>query len=271
MVSDSHGPQQTIAERDEPKLNPMSLAFQGQTRPIQVTVVIPLHDEEQCLPALWSRLRTALESLGQSWEVVYVDDGSKDGSLDLLLKMRAADPRVRILALGCRSGQSAALAVGFRAARGEWIVTLDADLQNPPEEIPRLFEAVEGVDLVYGKRRRRVDSWIKKLSSRIGNGTRNIITGHRVSDTGCSLKLLRREALLRVPLFHGAHRFLPTLFAFHDLKIREIVVDHHARAAGLTKYGILNRAWRGLLDCLAVRWLRGRSLKYEAHEIGEQR
>jgi glycosyltransferase involved in cell wall biosynthesis len=178
---------------------------------------------------------------------------------------------VRIIGLSRRSGQSAALAAGFRAARGEWIVTLDADLQNPPEEIPRLFEAAEQVDLVYGRRRRRIDSWIRRLSSRIGNGTRNIITGHRVSDTGCSLKALRREALSRIPLFHGAHRFLPTLFAFHGLKIREIAVDHHARTAGLTKYGVLNRAWRGLLDCLAVRWLRGRSLKYEAREIGDQR
>ncbi len=239
--------------------------------PLEVSVVIPVHEEEACLPALWERLRTVLERLGRPFEVVFVDDGSGDGSPDALRRIRTGDRRVRVFRMGERRGQSAALAAGFRAARGEWVVTLDADLQNPPEEIPRLFAAADGVDLVYGRRRRRIDGPIKRISSRIGNGVRNLITGHTVQDTGCSLKLMRRECLGRVPQFRGMHRFLPSLFVFHGMRVREVEVDHHARAGGRTKYGVIDRAWRGLIDCLGVRWLRSRSIHDDAREIGDRR
>lgn len=255
----------------EANLHTMAVPFAADPPSVEVSVVIPLHDEEDCLSALWERILPVLESLGRSFEVVFVDDGSRDGSLDILLKLRAASRHVRVLGLSTRQGQSTALAAGFRAARGAWLLTLDADLQNPPEEIPRLFAAAADVDMVYGRRRKRNDSPLKKLSSRIGNSTRNLITGHTVSDTGCSLKLFRRDGLARVPLFQGMHRFLPTLFAFHGLRIREVDVEHHPRAGGRTKYGVLNRAWRGLVDCLGVRWLRGRSIRYDAHETGDPR
>lgn len=233
----------------------------------ELSVVIPVHNEEPCLEELWQRLREVLAAVAPTWEVILVDDESSDGSLELLKRFQRDESRLRVVALKQRQGQTAALAAGFRFARGEWVLTLDADLQNPPEEIPKLLAATDGVDLVYGRRQVRVDSLVKRVSSHVGNGVRNWITGHRVRDTGCSLKLFRRKALERIPMFHGMHRFLPTLFAFHGFRGREVEVAHASRAAGRTKYGMANRAWRGLIDCFAVRWMRGRSLRYEAHEF----
>lgn len=235
---------------------------------IDLSVVVPVYNEKSCLDRLWERLGATLESLERSWEILFVDDGSVDGSPEILAAIAAGNSHIRLLKMTRNQGQSAALVAGFRAARGRWIATLDADLQNPPEEIPRLIAAAEGVDLVFGRRRKRQDSWLKKAGSRIGNTVRNLITGHSIRDTGCSLKLFRRSALGRIPFFRGMHRFLPTLFVFHGFSIREIEVDHHPRFSGVSKYGNLDRAWGGLLDCFAVRWMRRRSLDYEVHEIG---
>jgi len=234
---------------------------------VGISFVVPVFNEEESLPLLWDRLRPILARLDRSWELILVDDGSTDGSLERLKAIRTADRRTRLVVFDRNHGQSAAMDAGFRAARGEWVIVLDADLQNPPEEIPRLLEASDGVDMVYGRRARRQDSWTARLSSRIGNGTRNLITGHHVHDTGCTLKCYRREALERIPLFRGMHRFLPTLFKFHGFVIREIEVAHESRVAGVSKYGIGNRAWRGLMDCLAVRWMRSRAFDYKSTEL----
>jgi dolichol-phosphate mannosyltransferase len=232
-----------------------------------VSVVVPVYNEQECLDRLWERLHPVLRTLGWSFEVLFVDDGSRDRSLERLLALRSRHDEIRILRFAANRGQSAALDAGFRAARGEWILTLDADLQNPPEEIPRLVEACEEVDLVFGRRRSRRDRWLRRVSSRIGNAVRNAITGHRVEDTGCSLKLLRRRAVLRLPAFKGMHRFLPSLFAFHGLRIREIAVEHEPRFQGSSKYGIGNRLWTGLIDCLGVRWIRSRAIRYDVTEV----
>jgi glycosyltransferase involved in cell wall biosynthesis len=234
----------------------------------EISVVIPVYNEEACVEPLWSRLRPVLVGLGREFEVIFVDDGSSDRSAELLVDLRRAHAEVRLLRMERNQGQTAALDAGFRAARGTWVVTLDADLQNPPEEIPRLFEAAEGVDMVYGRRKVRRDGFVTRVSSRIGNCVRNWITGHRVCDTGCSLKLYRREALRRIPLVRGMHRFLPTLFAFHGYSVREIDVEHGARAGGVSKYGVGNRALSGLADCLAVRWMRPRAMNYRVREDG---
>jgi len=182
---------------------------------VDLSVVIPVYNERECIDGLWSRLRAALDGLDRTFEVVFVDDGSTDDSLRMLTRIGRSDPHVRVVRLMRHTGQTAALAAGFHAARGTWVATLDADLQNPPEEIGRLIEASDGVEIVYGRRRERNDRWTKRIGSRIGNGVRNAVTGHYVHDTGCSLKLMRRTALMRLPLFAGMHRFLPTLFAFH--------------------------------------------------------
>jgi dolichol-phosphate mannosyltransferase len=236
----------------------------------ELSVVIPVWDEAPCLGPLWARLEPVLRSLSTSWEAVFVDDGSTDESPQQLRRIRSASPAVRIVTLAANGGQSAALDAGVRAARGRWILTLDADLQNPPEEIPRMLAAREGADMVFGRRRTRRDGWVRRVSSRVGNAVRNAVTGHRVRDTGCSLKLFRRDAMLRIPAFQGMHRFLPTLFAIHGYRLLEVEVEHAARVAGRAKYGIRGRAWRGLVDCLGVRWLRARSLRYRAHETGDE-
>jgi dolichol-phosphate mannosyltransferase len=233
-----------------------------------LSILIPVCDEEACLSALWRRLLPVLESVGRPFEVLFVDDGSTDGSLDVLRGIRSSDRRVRLLCFERNRGQSAALAEGIHAARGAWIATLDADLQNPPEELPRLLEASIDVELVYGRRVARRDSFFRRLSSRVGNGVRNAITGHRVVDTGCSLKLFRADAARRLPMINAWHRFLPTLFEWYGFRTRELDVRHEVRVGGTSKYGVSDRAWRGLIDCLGMRWIKRRSLRSRAWEIG---
>ena len=242
-------------------------SIRAQGRAVALSVVIPLYNEADCLDELWSRLDPVLRSLGDSWETIFIDDGSTDESPTRLRRLRRESSSIRILTLATNRGQSAALDAGFRAARGRWILTLDADLQNPPEQIPRLIAAREEADMVFGQRESRKDNWLRRASSSVGNAVRNAVTGHFVHDTGCSLKLFRRAAILRIPAFDGMHRFLPTLFVFHGFRVREVQVSHEARAGGDSKYGIRGRSLRGLIDCFAVRWLRGRSLRYEAREV----
>lgn len=247
-------------------------------REVDLSVVVPIYNEEACIVALWPRLYAVLIDLELSWEVLFVDDGSTDRSRERLVELASdgsgrSGPfergEVRVVALARNSGQTAAFDAGFRAAHGRWVATLDADLQNPPEELPKLLEAADGVDLVYGRRVRRMDGRLKRIGSRIGNGVRNLITGHRVRDTGCSLKLYRAAALRRIPLFTGMHRFLPTLFHYHGFRIREVEVEHAERFGGASKYTNFGRAMRGLFDCFAVRWMRRRSLGYSSREIGD--
>jgi dolichol-phosphate mannosyltransferase len=142
------------------------------------------------------------------------------------------------------------------------VITLDADLQNDPEDIPLLLEGLEGADAACGVRTRRQDTWVRRTSSRIANRVRDRITGDHVTDTGCSLKAYRAEYLRRLKLYSGMHRFLPTLLRLEGARVVEIPVRHHPRLAGRSKYGIGNRAWAGLRDCFAVRWMRDRHLRY---------
>ena len=148
------------------------------------------------------------------------------------------------------------------------MVSLDADLQNDPADIPAMVGKLEqsGSDMVIGVRVNRQDTWSRKMQSRIGNGVRNMITGDRITDTGCSLKLVKKEAVDRVRLFTGMHRFLPTLVRYAGYKVIEMPVNHRPRQFGVSKYGAMNRAFRGLADCFAVRWMGTRMLKYDAHE-----
>jgi dolichol-phosphate mannosyltransferase len=161
------------------------------------------------------------------------------------------------------TGQSAAFLAGFEAARGEVVVTLDADLQNNPADIPELLRRLEGQDAVLGVRRRRRDSALRRLSSRIANAVRRGVTRDGLTDVGCSLKAFRREALRDLPRFNGVHRFFGTLLVWKGCRIAEVAVDHRPRRAGETKYNVRNRAFRTLLDLLAMRWLRSRQVRYE--------
>lgn len=225
----------------------------------RLSIVVPLYNEEENLPVLDGEIRAALAPLGIAWEVLYVDDGSTDGSLAALRALAAADPRIRILRHRKNAGQSAGLASGFRAARGELVATLDADLQNDPADLPRLLAKLdEGWDVVSGVRRNRQDSWVRRASSRIANAVRNRATDEAITDVGCSLKAYRARYLAHLPMFGGMHRFLPTLVRWNGARVTEIAVNHRPRLHGVAKYGIGNRLFRALADLFAVRWMRTR-------------
>jgi dolichol-phosphate mannosyltransferase len=235
-----------------------------------LSVVFPVYNEEENVPILLAEIARALEGSGWMYEIVAVDDGSSDRSLSVLRESRATYPTLRVLALEKNSGQTAALDAGWRAARGRLVVSLDADLQNDPADIPAMMRKLEesGSDMVIGVRVNRRDTVARRIQSKIGNGVRNWITGDKITDTGCSLKLLRREAIDRVHLFTGMHRFLPTLVRMEGYRVVEMPVNHRPRQFGVSKYGAMNRAFRGLVDCLAVRWMGKRNLRYRAREDG---
>lgn len=233
-----------------------------------LSVVFPVYNEEENIPVLLEEIAAALRGTPWAYEMIAVDDGSNDRSLAVLRESRVKTPNLRVLTFEKNSGQTAALDAGWRAAHGRFVVSLDADLQNDPADIPRMMKILEDTraDMVIGVRVNRQDTWARKMQSRIGNTVRNWITGDRITDTGCSLKLLRREAIERVRLFTGMHRFLPTLVRMQGYKVVEMPVNHRSRKFGVSKYGAMNRAMRGLVDCFAVRWMSNRMLNYKVRE-----
>jgi glycosyltransferase involved in cell wall biosynthesis len=233
-----------------------------------LSVVFPVYNEEENIPILLREIAAALYGRGWSYEIVAVDDGSTDRSLEVLRSLRAQYPTLRVLALEKNTGQTAALDAAWRGAEGRLVVSLDADLQNDPADIPAMMQKLEQAkaDMVIGVRVNRQDTWSRRMQSRIGNGVRNMITGDRITDTGCSLKLVKKEAVDRVRLFTGMHRFLPTLVRYAGYKVIEMPVNHRPRQFGVSKYGAMNRAFRGLADCFAVRWMGKRMLNYDVHE-----
>jgi glycosyltransferase involved in cell wall biosynthesis len=224
----------------------------------EISLVIPVFNEEENLPVLAGEIRDAMDPTGRPYEVIYVDDGSTDGSPAVLRSLAESDPHVRIVRQRRNHGQSAALDAGFRFARGGVVVTLDADLQNDPADIPRLLERIGEYDVVSGVRARRQDSWVRKMSSRIANGVRNKVTHESVTDVGCTLRACRTEFLRRIPVFNGMHRFLPTLLRMEGARVTEVPVNHRPRLHGQPKYNIRNRLFRALADLYGVRWMQTR-------------
>jgi glycosyltransferase involved in cell wall biosynthesis len=232
----------------------------------KLSVVVPIHDEAESLPKLREELVAALGGFAGGVEFVLVDDGSRDASLEILRGFEREDPRVRVVALDGNHGQSAALAAGFETVRGEFTVTMDADLQNDPADIPRMLELLDEADVVNGVRVRRNDGFIRRISSRIGNGFRNWMTQESVTDVGCSLRVMRTSFLRRVHPFQGMHRFLPTLLRIEGARVIEVPVAHRPRRFGRSKYGIGNRLFVGLVDVFAVRWMQRRALHWREKE-----
>jgi dolichol-phosphate mannosyltransferase len=226
--------------------------------PPELSLVIPVYNEQDNLPVLAQEIRAALAPLALSYEVIFVDDGSNDESPAVLARLARADPALRILRQARNAGQSAALDAGFRHARAPIVVTLDADLQNDPADIPRLLAGLSSADVVCGVRRRRRDSWLRRISSRIANAVRNRVTHETVTDVGCTLKAFRTDHLRRIPVFSGMHRFLPTLLRLGGARVVEVPVNHRPRLHGQPKYNIRNRVWRATHDLLGVRWLQQR-------------
>jgi dolichol-phosphate mannosyltransferase len=232
----------------------------------EISLVIPVYNEAESLPQLAAEIAAALGPLGRPYEAIWVDDGSEDGSGEVLRRLARQDPALRIVRLRRHAGQSAALDAGFRRARGGIVVTLDADLQNDPADIPRLLARLATCDVVSGVRTDRQDSWLRRLSSRVAAGVRNRLLRDDVADVGCSLRACRAEVMRRVPRFDGMHRFLPTLLKLAGARTAEIPVHHRPRLHGLPKYNIRNRLWRALGDLIAVRWMQKRWLDHGLSE-----
>jgi dolichol-phosphate mannosyltransferase len=234
--------------------------------PVHVSVVIPAYNEIESIDPLLAELRRALAQVPGPHEIVLVDDGSSDGTDRRIFEESRRDATVRAVLLEKNAGQSAALAAGISRASGRIIVTLDADLQNDPADLPRVLAALEHADVVSGVRSGRQDTWVRKVSSRIANATRRTVLGDPVTDIGCSFKAYRREALEGLPMFVGVHRFLPALCVFRGAKLVEVPLSHRARKHGVSKYGVSNRLWRGLRDLMGVAWLKSRLVSYRIRD-----
>jgi glycosyltransferase involved in cell wall biosynthesis len=207
-----------------------------------------------------------LKNLGRSYELIFVDDGSSDGSRRILKEMTSQYLSLRILRFKENRGLSTALVAGMREARGEKIVTLDSDLQNDPADIPRLLGYLDQYDMATGWRQRREDSWLKKISSKIGNAVRNWVSGETIQDSACTLRAFKKECIQEIPVFNGMHRFLSTLVKMKGYRTIEVPVSHRLRRFGKSKYNIRNRMVRSFIDLLAVRWMKGRAIHYEIEE-----
>jgi glycosyltransferase involved in cell wall biosynthesis len=233
---------------------------------MDLSVVIPIFNERDNIRPLFSELLEALAPIGRSFEVLFVNDGSSDGSAEVLRELRAHDRRVRVLTLARNAGQTAAFSAGFSAARGAIVVTLDGDRQNDPRDIPLLLDKLGDFDAAVGWRAQREDTIVRRVSSRLGNFVRNRVSGDDIIDTGCSLKAYRREALARIKLFSGMHRFLPTLLKMEGFRVCQVRVSHRPRVAGRSKYGVWNRLLASSADLMAVRWMKRRALSYRMTE-----
>ncbi len=235
---------------------------------LDLSVVVPAYNEEDNLAPLWDELRSVLGGLRLSWEVVFVDDGSHDRSAEVIRGFREHDARARLVRLKANAGETAATDAGFRAARGRWIVTMDADLQNDPADIPRLLTLLDRWDAVAGWRVNRAagDAAVRRISSRVANRVRNWLSDETIQDSGCTFRAFRRECLRGLTLYRGFHRFLPTLLKMRGFRVIEVPVNHRPRRFGRSKYGIMNRVFVAFADLLAVRWMKSRRLAYEVAE-----
>jgi glycosyltransferase involved in cell wall biosynthesis len=230
---------------------------------MDLSIVVPIYNEEENLPLLAEAIRKALEGCPKTYECVFVDDGSSDGSARVLKALAAADTRHKPVFLRRNFGQTAALSAGFDHSRGTIIVTLDADLQNDPADIPMLVSKIEeGYDLVTGWRQNRKDSQVRNFPSHVANWIIGCVTGVKLRDSGCTLKAYRAEVTQSLHLYGEMHRFIPALASWMGINIIEVPVRHHPRKFGKSKYGF-SRIWRVFLDLITVKFL----LSYSASPI----
>lgn len=233
---------------------------------MQLSIVVPVRNEAENILPLLAEIHAALED-GDEFEVVYVDDGSTDTTPQRLAEAMQRYPRLRVFSHDAACGQSTALWTGMRAARGEWIGTLDGDGQNDPADIPKLLQARDAavggtaaspLQLVAGYRKKRQDTWLKRVSSRVANGVRSRLLGDATPDTGCGLKLILRSAVLELPVFDHMHRFLPALIQRNGGSTLSVEVNHRPRTRGASNYGMFDRLWVGIVDLFGVMWLQRR-------------
>lgn len=228
----------------------------------ELSIVVPVFNEEDSLLLLYGKIRAVCDELGKGYEVIFVDDGSSDGTYGILSELHGRGDNVKVVRLRKNYGQTAAMAAGFRASRGNIIISMDADLQNDPADIPLLLDSMgEGYDVVCGWRKDRKDKLIsRRLPSVIANWLIGVLTGVRIHDNGCSLKAYRSEVIKRVSLYSELHRFIPAMSSLTGARIGEVVVRHHPRRFGASKYGI-SRIWRVFLDLFLIKMLTGFAAK----------
>ena len=235
----------------------------------EISVVLPCHNEQDNLQPLVTAIRAALDPLKRAYEIVITDDQQQRWQLGVAAKNGAGGPRVRAQRFERQCGQSAALWAGMKAARGNVIVTFDADLQNDPADLPKLLAGLNQADCVCGSRveaRGQGDGFVRVASSRIANWVRNKLSGETISDAGCCYRAFKRECIADVKFFNGAHRFLPTLIKMEGFTVTEVAISHHPRAAGQAHYGVWNRLFKSFGDLLAVRWMKKRLLRFKVVE-----
>ena len=221
-----------------------------------ISIIVPIYDEQENIPDLYSQLVKVMETVGQPFEIIFVNDGSSDGSPEILDAISAKDSRAKVLHFGRNFGQTAAFMAGFDTAKGKIIIPIDADLQNDPEDIPALLEKLnEGYDVVSGWRKDRKDaSFRRNFLSRVANKLISLVTGVHLHDYGCTLKAYRSELIKSVRLYGEMHRFIPIFISWHGGRVTEIPVKHHPRVHGKSKYG-LERIFKVILDLLVVQFL----------------
>lgn len=226
------------------------------------SVVIPLKNEEENIVDLVAELEPIMQGLRSPWELICINDGSTDTTLQKLVGLSKEKAYLRVITFDRNYGQSAAFDAGFKNARGEWVITLDGDRQNDPADIPKLLALKENYDLICGHRVNRRDTWQKKWISKLANCVRSRFCDDGIQDTGCSLKVYRKECLRDIKMYKGMHRFLPALFKIEGFRVAEVPVNHRERTKGTTKYNLFNRSFNTIADMLAVRWMRKRHIRY---------
>ncbi|WP_456372420.1 glycosyltransferase family 2 protein [Thiolapillus sp.] len=239
---------------------------------MDLSVVVPVFNEQDNLELLIDEIHAALDG-HLDYEIIYVNDGSTDETLAILETLRKQDERLRVLSHAESCGQSTAVRSGVKAARADWVATLDGDGQNDPADIPSLYALVQqetrdpDLCMIAGWRRQRQDTRLKKFSSRLANAVRARVLRDDTPDTGCGLKLFSREAFLELPYFDHMHRFLPALILRSGKKLQSVEVNHRPRHKGVSKYGVHNRLWTGIVDMLGVLWLQRRGKRPDVREL----
>jgi len=230
------------------------------------SVVVPVFNEEKNIALLYTELSSVLKSFNMLYEIILVDDGSTDNSLQEIKSLALKDVAVKYISFKKNLGQSAALKSGFQHCKYTVTITMDADLQNDPEDIPRLLQFYGEYQMINGWRKNRRDTFSKKIGSKIGNFIRNLFVHDNIKDTGCSLKIMDTAMLKKIKIYKGLHRFLPVLMMSEGAKVKEVPVNHRQRMHGISKYNNLRRAFAGLYDLICVRWMIKRQINEEIRE-----
>ncbi len=230
---------------------------------VELSVVVPIFNETENIAGLYKSITEAVKDRAASYEIILVNDGSTDGSERSMDELALKDPCVEVIHFLKNCGQTGAIQAGLKKACGKYVGLIDADLQTDPNDFFTLMPYLAEFDFANGWRTKRKDTLLKKISSRIGNGVRNWITGDIVEDTGCPMKLFKREVAESLQLYEGFHRFLPTLARMNGYTVVEVPVHHRERQYGTSKYGVMNRVFVGLMDAIVIGWLRKRAIRYK--------